>query len=288
MSVVKQVYQTIAGEEELTIVVDEFNDFWFLGVVIAKILGYKDPRGTVNKKVDTSYKKSYTELMTKERSQNGHADSSHTIQATTTFLNEFGLYQLIMSSKLEAAKQFQHWVYGVIKGETTNEVSCLREQNLQLTNNLVEANKRNEAMFAELVKSNQRNEETTRGLLSLAERMATMAENLVSVPQDDKLQHALVVHQAGETEDGIVCIVLRTQRRRRLPFAEKRLQKQYKSKRIFEKNPCPNGFNALNVYKQKLRERKIPFKAKGNQIIVSTNEHTITSLFNIVTNRKTM
>jgi hypothetical protein len=46
------------------------------GVVIARVLGYKNARDTVNKKVDASYKKSYSELMTNGRMQNADADSS--------------------------------------------------------------------------------------------------------------------------------------------------------------------------------------------------------------------
>lgn len=303
MSIVKQVYQTATGEEELTIVVDEYNDFWFLGVVIAKILGYKSPRNIINTKVESSYKKSLNDLMTNGRTENRYDDSLH---PHTIFLNEFGLYQLIMSSKLEAAKQFQHWVYGLIKslrrGDCNNEVSILHEQNMQLTNSLVEANKRNEAMFSELVKSNQRNEETTKELIKsnqrneettskliqIVDKMVTMAQDVVIKPQNEKLLHAIAVYDIGTAENdehSLRCKILRTQQHR-VDRAGKKLQElNPKSKLIFKKKPCPNGFNILNAVKEEMNNRDIPFKAKANEIQVSVDENTIASLFSHITNK---
>lgn len=288
MSIVKQVYQTATGEEELTIVVDEFNDFWFLGVVIAKILGYKNPNNVVNSKVDVSYKKAYKNLMTNAHTDFRYADS---LQASTMFLNEFGLYQLIMSSKLEAAKQFQHWVYGLIKTlrtEANNEIGILRDQNLQLASGLLEANKRNDAMFNELVKSNQRNEETTSKLIQIVDKMVTMAQDVVIKPQNEKLLHAIAVYDIGTAENdehSLRCKILRTQQHR-VDRAGKKLQElNPKSKLIFKKKPCPNGFNILNAVKEEMNNRDIPFKAKANEIQVSVDENTIASLFSHITNK---
>lgn len=309
MSIVKQVYQTIAGEEELTIVTDEFNDFWFLGVVIARILGYKDPRGTVNKKVDITYKKSYSELMT-ERSQNDNADSSQTTNVMTNgrgqngnddeslhphtiFLNEFGLYQLIMTSKLEIAKQFQHWVYGVIKslrkGECSNEVVVLNSKVEQLTAALLkstelasEAVAKADRMFEEVLNSNKE-------YAALTKRVIDMAEHVVVRPQNEKLLHAIAVYEVGTVEEDdeqrLRCKVLRTQQRN-LERAEGQLQKlNPKSKLIFRKQPCPNGFNVLNAVKEEMNRRDIHFKAKANEIQVPIDEHTVASLFNNITTK---
>lgn len=290
MSIVKQVYQTITGEEELTIVTDEFNDFWFLGVVIAKILGYKNARDTVNKKVDAGYKKPYGELMTNGRMQNADADSSPStsdqVQTTTMFLNEFGLYQLIMSSKLETAKQFQHWVYGVIKslrkGERSNEVVVLNSKVEQLTTALLESTQRNERMFDEMVRSNKE-------YAALTNRVIDMAEHVVVRPQNEKLLHAIAVYEVGTVEEDdeqrLRCKVLRTQQRN-LERAEGQLQKlNPKSKLIFRKQPCPNGFNVLNAVKEEMNRRDIHFKAKANEIQVPIDEHTVASLFNNITTK---
>lgn len=286
MSIVKQVYQTITGEEELTIVTDEFNDFWFLGVVIARILGYKDPRGTVNKKVDANYKKSYSELMTNGRGQNGNDDES--LHPHTIFLNEFGLYQLIMTSKLEIAKQFQHWVYGVIKslrkGECSSEMVALNSKVEQLTTALLESTQRNERMFDEMVRSNKE-------YAALTNRVIDMAEHVVVRPQNEKLLHAIAVYEVGTVEEDdeqrLRCKVLRTQQRN-LERAEGQLQKlNPKSKLIFRKQPCPNGFNVLNAVKEEMNRRDIHFRAKANEIQVPIDEHTVASLFNNITSKTT-
>lgn len=42
------------------------------------------------------------------------ATSSRGTQAMTV-ISEFGIYNLVFNSKLESAKKFKRWVYGVVK-----------------------------------------------------------------------------------------------------------------------------------------------------------------------------
>jgi prophage antirepressor-like protein len=70
---------------------------WFVGKDIAKALGYADTYGALRKHIDP------------EDKQNCQNDSFETPRGMT-IINESGLYSLILSSKLPAAKKFKRWV----------------------------------------------------------------------------------------------------------------------------------------------------------------------------------
>lgn len=71
---------------------------WFVGIDVAKALGYKKPTGAVTNNVDED------DTLTE-----GVTDSMGRIQSTL-IVNESGLYSLIFNSKLESAKAFKKWV----------------------------------------------------------------------------------------------------------------------------------------------------------------------------------
>ena len=70
---------------------------YFVGKDVASILGYKEPRSAVSKKVDEE-----------DRGVSKIATPSGTQEMTV--INESGLYSLIFSSKLPSAKKFKRWV----------------------------------------------------------------------------------------------------------------------------------------------------------------------------------
>ena len=73
------------------------NEPYFVGKDVASILGYKEPRSAVSKKVDEE-----------DRGVSKIATPSGTQEMTV--INESGLYSLILSSKLPSAKKFKRWV----------------------------------------------------------------------------------------------------------------------------------------------------------------------------------
>ncbi|MDO4845342.1 MAG: BRO family protein [Oscillospiraceae bacterium] len=75
---------------------------WFVGRDVAVALGYSNPRKTLGDHVDDEDKNTVT-------IRDGIQGNPN-----MTVINESGLYSLIFSSKLPAAKRFKHWV--------TNEV----------------------------------------------------------------------------------------------------------------------------------------------------------------------
>ena len=78
---------------------------WFVGKDVAEILGYANASKAVLTHVDAE-DKTFVMLDIAD-SQNRNAPVG---QSKTAFINESGLYSLILSSKLPTAKKFKRWV----------------------------------------------------------------------------------------------------------------------------------------------------------------------------------
>lgn len=72
---------------------------WFIGKDVAIALGYQDPSSAVSKNVEDKDK---TTLLLEQDGSN--------YKSKTTIINESGLYDLILESRLPKAKAFRHWV----------------------------------------------------------------------------------------------------------------------------------------------------------------------------------
>lgn len=70
---------------------------WFVGKDVAEALGYQNGSRDINRHVAEEDRQNY---------RNGTFESNRGM----TIINESGLYSLILSSKLESAKVFKHWV----------------------------------------------------------------------------------------------------------------------------------------------------------------------------------
>ena len=92
---------------------------WFVGIDVAKALGYSNNAKAMMEHVDDDDKlsvkrKGNTAIF--QSSQNGKFSASlDTIGFTVpprglTVINESGMYSLILSSKLPSAKRFKHWI----------------------------------------------------------------------------------------------------------------------------------------------------------------------------------
>ena len=106
---------------------DEQGEPLFCGKDVAEALGYKKPLDAIAKHVDAE-----------DSVKRGLLDSRGCNQKTI-FINESGLYALILSSKLDSAKRFKHWVTGevlpsirkqggymVVRPDESNEVILAR------------------------------------------------------------------------------------------------------------------------------------------------------------------
>ena len=78
---------------------DDKGEPLFCGKDVAVALGYKNPENVIAVHVEDEDKTS-TLIQ----------GSGSNYKSKTTFINESGLYALILSSKLESARRFKHWV----------------------------------------------------------------------------------------------------------------------------------------------------------------------------------
>ena len=93
------------------------NEPWFVGKDVADALGYKNTKDALINHVSDDDKRivQRSEIATFENNIPKEALPVNFVSADIpnrglTFINESGLYSLIMSSKLPSAKQFKHWV----------------------------------------------------------------------------------------------------------------------------------------------------------------------------------
>ena len=82
---------------ELKSFIDYKQNIWFLGKDVAKILGYSDTNQAIRKHVD------------EEDKYKGAVETTGGLQQPF-YINESGFYSLLLSSKLETAKKFKHWI----------------------------------------------------------------------------------------------------------------------------------------------------------------------------------
>lgn len=121
------------------------NEIYFVGKDVADILGYKNGSRDINRHV-------YEEDRRKTMVFDGNQDKE------TIIINESGLYSLILSSKIQGAKRFKHWVTsevlpsirkngGYIAGqETLSDDELLAKALMVAQNKIAERDKQIERM----------------------------------------------------------------------------------------------------------------------------------------------
>ena len=104
---------------ELNSYIDKQQNVWFLGKDVAEILGYSKTRDALSRHVESEDKQ---QIFTRHSRgpKTGPVAKSHTSVHKTwtaapsgsmcTYINESGFYSLVLSSKLETAKKFKHWI----------------------------------------------------------------------------------------------------------------------------------------------------------------------------------
>ena len=80
---------------------NEQGEVMFCAKDVAEALGYSNGRDAVRKHVDGE-----------DKTTVAICDTGSNYKSQATFINESGLYSLILSSKLESAKRFKHWLKG--------------------------------------------------------------------------------------------------------------------------------------------------------------------------------
>ena len=115
MSIMEKVFKY--EETELSVIKCK-DDIWFTGKTIAEILGYAVQRKVIRDHVDPEDKRKLSELGPKSKqnetdplkSRSSKTDPLTNNEKNTIYINESGLYSLILRSKLESARAFKRWV----------------------------------------------------------------------------------------------------------------------------------------------------------------------------------
>ena len=94
-----QIFRNEEFGEIRTVEID--GQIYFVGVDVARALGYARPRVAVSKRVKENHKK----IIPVNRFQNGNGSPT-----PTTVIDESGLYSLVLASKCKGAEPFQEWV----------------------------------------------------------------------------------------------------------------------------------------------------------------------------------
>ena len=111
---------------------------WFVGKDVAEVLGYKSPSVAICENVDSEDKTTFV-----------ISESGSKYKSKTTFINESGLYSLILSSKLPQAKEFKRWVTsevlpqirmtgGYIPVSKDDDVDAIQRKAIDIMNRTIE------------------------------------------------------------------------------------------------------------------------------------------------------
>ena len=91
---------------ELKSYIDKQQNIWFRGKDVAEILGYSKPRNAIERHVSNNHK-----MLKLYRGPETGRQQNDTRGKYCIFIDEPGFYELVFSSKLEAAKKFRDWVF---------------------------------------------------------------------------------------------------------------------------------------------------------------------------------
>ena len=94
---------------EITSYIDKKQNIWFRGRDIAKILAYRKPENAIERHVSKNHK-----MLKLCCSPGTGYQQNDTRGKYCIFLDEAGFYELVFSSKLEAAKRFREWVFTTV------------------------------------------------------------------------------------------------------------------------------------------------------------------------------
>ena len=102
MSIIEKVFYY--EESELSVIKFK-GEIWFRDKMLAEVLGYSNPLKAIHTHIDSEDKEEMLKLLYKGGAQNGYPFRN--VQQETIYVNESGLYSIVLRSKLESAKEFK-------------------------------------------------------------------------------------------------------------------------------------------------------------------------------------
>ncbi|ADD73737.1 BRO-A [Lymantria xylina nucleopolyhedrovirus] len=299
----------VNGPLEVFTVQDEHQEKWMVANPFAECLNYTNKKKAIQQHVSTENQKMFEEL---KGSHCGTLTSS--LHPQTKFINRAGVFELINSSEMPAAKRFKQWnandllptlcqegEYSMSKDApsdiaqgmnavhaATNEgreapwikdLNYLKEIICKKDDIIVEKDKiivakteQNQQLASALQEANQNLIEANKGLMTafnmindarketaqLANRMADIAQDVITKPSNPNLCHSLAVCSLG----GDQYAFLRPQKRGLKRSLDRLLVDNREI--VYKSEYVPNAMNVLNKVKESLPRDK--FKARHNKI----------------------
>lgn len=166
-----QVFENEEFGQVRTIIIND--EAYFVGKDVAKILGYKDPTKAVREKVDNE------DRWVSETDPHPIIDNLGRTQ-NPTWINESGLYSLILSSKLPTAKKFKRWV-------TSDVLPSIRKHGLYATDELLNNPDFAIKVFTALKEEKEKNAQLT---ITVKEQGQKIEEQKPLVEFAEKVSHS--------------------------------------------------------------------------------------------------
>ncbi|ADD73854.1 BRO-K [Lymantria xylina nucleopolyhedrovirus] len=279
------------GEDEFTLryVLERDRQVKFVAKDVAVSLSYENTTESVRKHVDAKYKTTYEQgeqfTLPASNSVVKRGDPLY-LQANTVLITKEGVIQLIMKSKLPYAVELQAWLLEEVIPQVLctgkyrpaiaeesilrNEIVAKTEENKQLATSLIEANGKIILFAGALVEANaglllanKNLHDANQTIGQMANRMADIAQDVITKPSNPNLCHSLAVCALG----GDQYAFLRPQKRS-LKRSLDRLSVDSREI-VFKSEYVPNSMNVLNKVKENLPKDK--FKARHNKITLLEN-----------------
>lgn len=137
---------------------------YFVGKDVSDVLGYENSRKAINDHVDEDDKIVLNEKTLKQMAAESKSNETGTFEFMSprglTFINESGVFSLILSSKLPAAKKFKHWV-------TSEVLPSIRKHGVYSTEDFTRKSIENPAWAIQILTSLQKEREEKRKLINL-------------------------------------------------------------------------------------------------------------------------
>jgi len=228
---------------------------WFKAKDVADILGYKDTNTAIIDHVDEEDKASFAALKgggetpppcngTSNAINEQPSDDLKNMQPNTVFINESGLYSLILGSKLPKAKEFKRWV-------TSEVLPALRKTGEYKT----EQNTITMLVQQLMLKDQQHAEERKQHmdlLIRKEDKIDTMRPNAVLPAPSKAKENNLYIFNKNESDAAFRYYAVRVQSESKKKQLSAVREKYPHASIIYAKENDPNAVRLYNVAKTQL------------------------------------
>lgn len=168
---------------------------WFVGKDVAERLGYSNPSDAIYRHIDDEDKQ-VVMLDIPADPQNTDEPQKSIGKASTTLINESGMYSLVLRSKLPAAKRFKRWVTSeVLPSLRRSGTYSMNKVSAEQNRILIETNNQLAAVIAKYEKLSSRLDDVNIRLDALG-NMSNRQVDLLSALLQHKTAPAAVVEKA--------------------------------------------------------------------------------------------